>query len=368
MPGPRPTPLVLPAALRIELDRVSKSTVEPHAHVVRARIALLAAEGLGTDKIAEKTGQNERTVRKWKARFAEAPTTDTLADAPRSGRPAKVSIDTRVAVVRIACDRPDGDDTPKSFRDLWTHQSLADEVQRQIGVRLSKSEVGRILRFQAIRPHVVRQWLHSPDPDFDAKAARICDLYLAPPIGDVVVCVDEKPIQVLARKYPTKVAKDGSLRREFEYVRNGTRALLAAFDVQTGRVIAELVPHRTADVMVEFMQRVAEAYPDRRVHVVWDNLNTHGEGPDLRWTRFNERNGKRFTFVRTPIHASWLNQVECWFSILQRRVIRHGSFVDAAALEERVLGFTQRWNDVEAHPFRWTWRSDSREEPRRKAA
>lgn len=366
MPGPAPVALQLAPDLVAALRRVERSTTEPHARVIRARMILLAAAGEATRDIARKTGQSDRSVRKWKARFAGAPSIETLNDAPRSGRPAEVSIEARLAVIRIACERPDNGKRPKCFRDVWTQQALADAVAAQTRTKLSKSEVGRILRFNALRPHTVRQWLRSTDPDFDAKAARVCDLYLNPPDDAVVISVDEKPIQILARKYPTMVAEDGSLRREFEYVRHGTRALLAAFDVRTGHVIAELVEHRTAAALVTFMQRVADAYPGKTVYVVWDNLNTHGDGKEQRWTRFNERNGGRFHFVRTPIHASWLNQVECWFSILQRRVIRYGDFADAVALADRVLGFVALWNEVEAHPFRWTWRSDRSESPRRR--
>lgn len=366
MPGPKAAALFISPALRVELVGISRSTMEPHARVVRARTLLLVADGVPTAEVARRTGQTDRTVRKWKARFGARPSLETLDDAPRSGRPQSVPTTTRLAVVRIACERPDGDEKPKSFRDLWTHQALADEVARQTGRRISKSEIGRILRFNCLRPHVVRQWLTSSDKDFDAKAARICDLYLNAPADAVVICVDEKPLQALSRRFDTVIADDGSLHREYEYVRNGTAALLAAFDVRTGRVIAKVVPHRTAEALVAFMQQVADAYPGKQVHVVWDNLNTHGDGKAKRWTTFNSDNENRFHFVRTPIHASWLNQVECWFSILQRRVIRYGDFPSVDAMADRILGFAGHWNDVEAHPFRWTWRSDRTENPRRR--
>ena len=235
-------------------------------------------------------------------------------------------------------------------------------------MKISKSEIGRILRFNGLRPHMVRQWLTSSDVDFKTKAARVCGVYLDTPAHEVVVSVDEKPIQILERRFATTVADDGSLRREFEYIRHGTRCLLAAFDVRTGRVIAELVPRRTGEALVAFMERVAAAFPGKTINVVWDNLNTHGDGKTARWTRFNERNGGRFRFVRTPIHASWLNQVEIWFSILQRRVIKFGDFKSADMLAERVLGFAGVWNTVEGHPFKWTWRSDGTQNPRRRAA
>jgi transposase len=381
MSGPSPRPLVITPELRGLLIRVSRSQTASYAHVQRAITVLYVADGLATAEVARLTAQSDRSVRKWKARFAANPQLEALDDAPRAGRKARIGLDVRVAAIRIACERPDAapkpkgrgrpkekKEPPKRFGDLWTQRSLADEVVRQTGVRISRSEIGRILRFQGLRPHVVRQWLTSSDKDFKTKAARVCGVYLDTPADEVVVCVDEKPIQVLARRFPTTVAPDGSIRREFEYVRHGTRCLLAAFDVRTGRVIAELVARRTGEALVAFMQRVADAFPGKTVHVVWDNLNTHGDGKAARWTQFNERNGGRFRFVRTPIHASWLNQVEIWFSILQRRVIRFGDFKSAEMLADRVLGFTRFWNEVEGHPFKWTWRSDAPQNPRRRNA
>jgi transposase len=219
--------------------------------------------------------------------------------------------------------------------------------------------VGRILRFEDLRPHRVRQWLKSEAPAFLSKAEAVCQLYLQPPKDAVVVCVDEKPLQVLERRYATRVdPRDASVRFEYEYVRHGMQALLAAFDVRTGQVLGRVVPHRSADALVGFMDELARRYPAKTVYVVWDNLNIHYDGADERWSRFNARHGRRFRFVYTPKHASWINQVEIWFSILQRRIIKYGDFATPTAQARRVLGFIDHWNRVEGHPFRWTWRTD----------
>jgi transposase len=174
-------------------------------------------------------------------------------------------------------------------------------------------------------------------------------------------------MQVLERKYPHHRDPKGRLRYEFEYKRHGVAALLAAFDVRTGEVHGRVVPHRTANALVEFLEAVARRYPEKQVYVVWDNLNIHYDGNDERWTAFNRRHGERFHFRYTPKHASWMNQVEIWFSILQRRVIRYGNFPSAATLREKVVGFIAHWNRWERHPFRWTWRSESRQNARRAA-
>ena len=177
------------------------------------------------------------------------------------------------------------------FRDIWTYASLADALEMKTGVRLSTSEVGRILRFKEIRPHHVQQWLHSADPDFLAKAKEVCDIYLNPPKDAVVVCVDEKPMQVLAklaRKYPAHVdPRSGSVRYEYEYKRHGTQVLLAAFNITTGDVLGHVLPRRTGPDLVGFMEALAQKYPTQQVYVVWDNLNIHCEGKDDRWTKFN---------------------------------------------------------------------------------
>jgi transposase len=320
----------------------------------RARIVLLAREGRGSEEIAGMVGW---AVRKWKARFAAAPSLEALEDADRSGRPSKVPLSIRCQLVRLACERPNHE--IMRFRDVWTYASLAGVLAAKTGYRLSTSEIGRILRFKEIRPHHIKQWLHSEDPDFLPKAEAVCDLYLNPPPGAVVVCVDEKPMQALERRHPTHVsAEDGTVRYEYEYKRHGTQVLLAAFNIATGTVLGRVLPRRTAPALVDFMEELARRYPTQQVYVVWDNLNVHYDGKDDRWKKFNARHGGRFHFTYTPKHASWMNQVEIWFSILQRRIIRHGDFGSVAHQKDEVDGFIKHWNRREAHPFRWTWRSD----------
>lgn len=364
--GPAPLPVVIPAAVRLELEAMSRSTTLSHVLVERARIVLAGSAGKGTAFIALEVGCQARTARKWKRRFREWPSVDSLYDLPRSGRPARVALATRVQVVALACERPDERLTP--FRDTWTHTALAAATLALTGVLLSVSEIGRILHFNNLRPHLVRYWLTCKDPDFGPKAERICNLYLNPPPDAKVYCVDEKPIQVLGRKFPMLVAKDGVVRKEYEYIRRGTCCLIAAFEPATGNVVAEVVDHRTAEKTVAFLEKLAAREPSGDVYVIWDNLNTHYDGPDKRWTRFNERHGNRFKFVYTPIHASWLNQVEIWFSIVEKRVLKNADFRDVAAATSRVMGYVDHWTAELAHPFRWTWRYIKPEDRTRKAA
>lgn len=157
----------------------------------------------------------------------------------------------------------------------------------------------------------------------------------------------------LERKHPTRWPSAGRCgRREFEYIRHGTRTLIAAYEVQTGHVFAQCRRRRTAEDLLEFMDAVAAHYPGT-VYVIWDNLNIHlGE----RWETFNRRHDHRFHFVYTPLHASWVNQIEIWFGILARRVLRYGSFRSTRQLESRVMGFIDHWNAHEGHPFTWNFR------------
>jgi transposase len=347
--------LVLPRKLHRAVVRLSRSTSKPHRLVERAKIIRMACDGLSNAEVGRRVGVTAQTVAKWRERIASTRKLTALEDTPRSGRPSVVPTEVRCSVVKLACDRPEK--TP--FRNTWTLKALQDAIETESGWRLSITEIRRILHCEGIRPHFVRMWLHSPDPEFEPKVARICDLYVRPPRGATVVCVDEKTgMQALERIHPTHHLRR-EVRYEFEYARHGTSTLIAAFDIKSGEVFGR-IRRRTAAGLMRFMEELARKYPTGPVYVIWDNLNIHGDGPDQRWTRFNQRHGGRFHFVHTPKHASWLNQIELWFSILQRRVLRHGSFATRAALEAEVRAFIRHWNRVEAHPFRWTFRGISR--------
>jgi transposase len=210
-----------------------------------------------------------------------------------------------------------------------------------------------------LRPHKLQMWLHSKDPLFKEKVNDIVGLDLEPPPGAVVLSIDEKTsIQALERPYQTKLARPGRPgRHEFEYVRHGTTSLMAAFNVQSGEVVHALGPTRTGDDLVAFMEQVATRYDDaERIIVIWDNLSTHLSGKNERWAAVNARHGNRFEFHDTPIHASWLNQVEVFFSILQKVCLRWRSCRSVAELEAAVHAFIARWNEVDGHPFHWTFR------------
>jgi transposase len=345
--------VVVSPSTRGQLEKIGRKHRAEQRDSLRARIVLLAGQGLANAEISRRVGCTEKTVRKWRRRFADHGSVKALRDRPRSGRPARVTVEQRAEVVRLACERPDG--SRAAFRDVWTYEALAEVYRATTGVMLSASEIRRILRRSELKPHRVRPWLHSPDPDFREKTRALCKLYLNIPEGAHLVCLDEKTgMQALERRYAGRPAAPGRLgREEFEYIRHGTTTLIAAFDVRTGRVFGECRPTRKAPDLVEFMEHLALRYPTGDVYVVWDNLNIHhGE----RWQEFTARYGGRFHFVYTPLHASWLNQIEIWFGILHRRVLRRASFKSVEEVMLKVSGFIAHWNLHEAHPFKWKFR------------
>lgn len=364
--GPLAKRLWVSVGERRRLEKVAWRRSAPYRLVLRARIVLMRARGHTTAVVADRHDVSDRMVRMWSARWREVPHLESLLERDRSGRKPRISVDTRCEVVKIACDRPERRKGQRRYRaPVWTQQAIADELKRTTRKRISRSSVQRILSASGLRPHRVRQWLHSPDPDFRVKVKRICGLYLDPPPDAVVLSIDEKPMQALRRRHPTHVGGGGIVRREYEYIRAGTSCLLGAFEVRTGRVFGRVVRRRTADALVRFLESVARHYPGREVYVIWDNLNIHYDGKNSRWTEFNRRHRGRFRFVYTPIHASWVNQIEIWFSILQRRVLRYGSFADREMLRDHVMGFIRHWNHYEAHPFRWTFAGDFVQTPPR---
>lgn len=339
---------------RASLEDILRHQRGEARHYRRARMVLLAASGESRSSIARQLGTNRTRVGVWLARF-QANRLDGLDDLERSGRPSTITALERHQVVAAACR------SPRDFgvaRNVWTHSSLCDAVVREGLVRaVSCSEVGRILDEAEIKPHRVKMWCHSKDPEYQKKMRAIVRLYVKRPPGEPVLCVDEKTgMQALSRSrelQPPSAGRDG--RFEFEYRRNGTRCLFACFNTSTGKVLGRCTKARKREDFFSFMDVVASAYRQRRVHIVLDNLNTHkntNRGAFV--TEWNRRHGSRFKFHYTPTHGSWLNQVELWFGIVSRRVLRYGDFRSPDDLVNAIESFTEHWNATEAHPFRWT--------------
>ena len=265
----------------------------------------------------------------------------------------------------------------------WSLEDLAVKILQDAHYRaMSRSTIQRILAEADLKPHKCRSWLHSDDPAFEEKALAICKLYLAAPRlyqhGELVVCVDEKTsIQALERKYPGRPLQAGRPeRREFEYIRHGTRCLIASLVVPTGQILGDVSKRRGSLDFCRHLRHVAEQWPTiGRFHWVMDNLNTHWNlslcrciarlsgvpfepnklrtGAQRRAFLTNAEHKHVIHF--TPKHGSWLNQIEIWFGVLQRRVIRRGNFRSKADLTRRILEYIVYYNEHLAHPYRWTY-------------
>lgn len=321
----------------------------------RSRMVLLAASGASVSSIARQLGTCRLRVLDWVRRFQTAGV-EALRDRPRPGRPHVIRALERHQVIAAACQSPR--DLGVS-RNTWTHEALSEALTASGLVRsISSSEVGRILDGADIKPHRVKMWCHSKDPDYQKKMRRIVQLYIKRPPGEPVLCIDEKTgMQALSRGRNLQLAAPGRAGRfEFEYKRNGTRCLFACFNIATGKVLGRCTTSRKRPDFFAFMDAVASTYRQRRVHVVLDNLNTHKNTRQGQFvTDWNRRHGNRFVFHYTPTHGSWLNQVELWFGIVSRRVLRYGNFRTPDQLIAAIEEFIDHWNKHEAHPFRWTY-------------
>ena len=332
------TPIVLTADERTTLEGWVRSGVIEHRLVERARVVLLAAAGMASRRVAREVGCARGVVSKWRVRFARDRLAG-LADAPRSGKPKTydAAVDRRILA---ALDRP----PPAGFA-RWTAPLLA----RELG-DVSDQHIWRFLRAQRIDLAGRRSWCLSSDPEFVAKAADIVGLYLAPPDHAIVLAVDEKPaIQALERAQGyLKLPNGRSLHGQaHEYRRRGTTTLFAALEVATGQIKAKHAKRRRRAEFLDFMNEVVADYPDQEIHVVLDNLRTHKPKRD-RWRARH----KNVHFHFTPTHASWLNQVEIWFSILARCTLEGASFTSVRQLRQAIDAFIEAYNPTAA-PFQW---------------
>ena len=362
MPLLRAVPVVLSAGERTALNKRVRGAKTAHRDRLRAQIVLAAARGRDNARIAAHLRVTVDTVRKWRGRFAGRGL-DGLADLPRSGRPRRISELTRAAVVALACQLPAATGVPLS---RWTGPELLAEVTRAgMDCELSVSSVLRILAEHPVKPWQYRSWISVRDPDFAAKAAVILDLYqgfyqgqrLQP--GDRILSVDAKPsIQARSRCRPTIAAVRGRpVRVEHEYVRHGALALLAALDVRTGKVFAATSDTTGITPFMDLMGQVMSRpeYQDApRVFVIVDNGSDHRGQPAADRLRDAYPNA---IMIHTPVHASWLNQIEIVFSVIQKKVLTPGDFPGLGTLSYALHAFVNRYNRT-ARPFDWKFTAD----------
>ena len=334
-------------AVRYPLEALVRRGTAQAREVTRARIVLAAADRCSNAEIAALVGVHIDTVRRVRHRFV----TDgmqSLADRPRSGRPLVYGPDARLLVVATATSVPPGPQT------VWTHTAIAEHLLQEHRIPISASQIGRILRDLDVKPHLVRGWLNRPpDPAFFTKAKDICELYINPPPDAVLLSIDEKTgIQAKSRKYPTRAVAPGrAARREFEYRRHGTVSLMAAMNVVDGTVLANIIERNDSVTFIKFLTEIDQAVPRHLdVHLVMDNGSSHTSKDTKAWLRAHPR----FHVHHTPTHASWLNMIEIWFSILTRQMLRRGEFTSREDLAGKIIKFACDYDD-KAQPFRWTY-------------
>lgn len=311
----------------------------------RARIILMAAEGCSNRDIGLVVDLHYNQVGIWRQRYGEYGLAG-LDDSERSGRPLVYGHDDVLLLVKLVTEPPPDEAT------RWTMEALAEAMAAH-GVPISASQIWRICSGLDLKPWQVESWMTSHDPDFWEKAGDICGLYLNPPENAVVWSVDEKSgMQAKSRVNPTRPAVPGiPARREFEYRRNGTAVLFAGLDVHEGTVAGWVTDSTRSDNFVEFLSDLVAQTPEGLdLHCIADNLSAHKTDKVADFLAENPHVHLHYT----PTHASWLNQVELFFSILERRLLRRGEFDSVDQLAERIIAFIKDYNR-KAVPFRWTY-------------
>ena len=341
--GMKAIPLATVIALTMEerkaLEALVRSRKSEGRMRDRARIVLLAASGKGSREIAREVLCTPGTASKWRVRYARDRVAGLSETGDRGAEPKYGPEHGRR--ILAALDR-----APPAGYSNWTAPLLAREL-----VDIHEQYIWRFLRAQKIDLSGRKSWCESTDPGFVPKAAAIVGLYMSPPDNAVVLSVDEKPsIQALERaqgylKLPNGRAVTG---QSHDYKRNGTTTLFAALNVGTGEVSGRHYKRRRRLEFLDFMNRIVKQYQGKEIHVALDNLSTHKPERDMWLARHPDVH-----FHYTPTHASWLNQIEIWFSILAGKSLKGGSFRSVPELIAHIEAFIASYNE-DARPFVWT--------------
>ena len=332
--------IVLEPEQRAELERLLRTHTTPKRMAERAQIVLWGAEGQTNVEMAKRLRTRVARICKWRSRFVQGGL-QGLLDEPRPGQPRKYSAETERRILSKLDESP-----PKGYAQ-WNGTLLAQSTG------IPDYEVWAVLRNRGITLQRRRSWCISTDPEFARKSADIIGLYLDPPENAIVLCMDEKPaIQALERaqgwlKLPNGKALTGA---NHEYRRHGTSTLFAALNIATGQVKAGHYERRRRREFLDFMNEIVAEHPGEQIHVIMDNLNTHVPKRDL-WIKRHPN----VHFHLTPTHASWLNQIEIWFSLLSRYALRGASFTSVKELRQAIDDFISAHNQ-KAAPFEWTKR------------
>ncbi len=332
------TPITLSAEEKETLLSWVRSGKTERRMSERAEIILTASEGQSNLEIAKRLSTRPARISKWRTRFSKNGLSE-LTDAPRAGKPVTYDANTEKRIL-AQLEEP----SPKGYA-RWNGRLLSAALKD-----VSKEQIWRVLRTHDISLQRKRSWCISTDPEFASKAADVVGLYLDPPENAMVVCVDEKPhIQALERAQGWLKLPNGKALTGFShhYKRHGTTTLFAALDVVTGLVKGGHYKRRRRIEFLDFMNKIVADYPEQEIHVILDNLNTHKPKNDM-WLKKH----KNVHFHFTPTSASWLNQIECWFSILSRSALKGASFTSPQQIRRAIDDFVEVYNQ-NAAPFEW---------------
>lgn len=334
-------PLRLQPQERASLRGVVRSTRSAAGWVRRAQVLLLLDEGRSVRGVQAQTGMSFGRILHWKKCWQQKGL-DALLDAPRPGRPKKLTPEKEAAILAAT------QSSPAIPITHWSSRRLA----RRVGV--SPVTVMRVWHKAGLQPHRLRRYMASPDPNFEAKAKAILGLYLNPPEKAVVFCVDEKTaIQALDRTQAALPLRSGKPERHsVEYVRHGTVSLLAALEVHTGKVQSRCVARHTSEEFVRFLDESVVGQRRKQIHVILDNLSAHKTATVRAWLEHRPQVRLHFT----PTYSSWLNQVEIWLGMITRDCLRRGLFRSVPDLVTRIMSYVRLYNRT-AQPFRWTYRN-----------
>lgn len=334
--------VTLTAEERSELEHMSQCRSLAAGDVFRARLILLLADGVAYRSIQERLNTTAPTIVRWKKRFLKHRIEGLVETRHRGQKPFVRTAKLHAKVLDLVTRRK-----PQDGSTHWSCRKLA----RQLGV--SKDTVQRILVQAELRPHRLERYMASPDPDFEQKAADIIGLYLNPPQHAAVFCVDEKTaIQALDRQDPVLPLSPGRAERHgFEYYRHGTLSLYAALEVKTGRVQGQTAARHTSEEFVGFLEAlVKQRRRGQQIHIILDNLSAHKTSKVEQFLAAHPN----VQFHFTPTYSSWLNQVEIWFSKIERDVIARGVFTSVPDLARKLMRYIKAYCNT-AKPFRWKY-------------
>jgi transposase len=382
-------PVTLEDDEREELEKITRQQTAKSSMVLRAKIILLANSGMKYQNIAQKLDVQNNIITNWTARWhklANKPVRERLQDLPRPGTPDTFTPEQLCQIIALSCEKPEDYGRPITH---WTHKELANEVIKQgIVETISANHLGRLLKKNDLKPHLSQYWLNAKaDERKEERITDICNLYanaLKTP-EELFISVDEMTgIQALERISPDLPMRAGQVQSiEFEYERHGTQTLLGGFNVATGVIDGLIQETRTEIDFVESIKYLIEKNPEKKVyHFIADQLNTHkseslvrfvadfcndtqelgvkGKSGILHSMKTREEylmmSNRRIVFHYTPKHASWMNQIEIWFGILMKKVIRRGNFVSQQDLKNKIQNFMCYFNETMAKPFKWTYK------------